>query len=390
MSVGGEAPREQAPREQTRPEEPTASAEACDACLRRAHLLGFLAPRVAGVLARKEPPPSGILGLGEHDLIAAICSRDGAERAHRFLEEFRPGEARASTVASGVWSACIHSGPYPTAALTALPDPPAVIFTTGGLDRLERLLAGPAVAVVGSRRPSAYGLEMARRLGRGLAVARVTVVSGLALGIDGAAHQGAIDGGAPGIAVLARGPERPYPRTHAEIYRRVREHGCVVSELPPGVPVFRWSFPARNRIMAALSEMTVVVEAADPSGSLITAAFAADLGCRVGAVPGRVTSRVAEGANRLLRDGAEVVRSVEDVLDGIVGARAPRPVDAPPPLDPLLLCVLEAVEASDAPGGIVGRTGLGPAEVRAALGRLELLGRVRRDPMGAYHACGAP
>ena len=185
------------------------------------------------------------------------------------------------------------------------------------------------MAVVGSRRPSPYGLEMARSLGRGLAAAGIVVVSGLALGIDAAAHRGCLEVAGVPVAVLAGGPDLPYPRSHRRLYAEVVATGLVLSEMPPGQRAFRWSFPARNRLMAGIAGMTVVVEAAEPSGSLITAEFAQDLGRVVGAVPGRVTARMAAGSNALLRDGAAVVRSPEDVLDDLLGAgaasrRAPR------------------------------------------------------------------
>jgi DNA processing protein len=203
--------------------------------------------------------------------------------------------------------------------------------------------------------------------------------------------------------VLACGANVPYPRSHAGLYRRVRSRGAVVSELPPGVAPMRWSFPARNRIMAALGRATVVVEAGEPSGSLITASFAESLGRGVCAVPGRVTSPRAAGSNRLLRDGASVIRGAEDVLDELfgvggggaseqaaqeaarrqalaAGAAASPPTDLAGPLRR----VLDAVEAGHRLEAIGRQAGLPPGDVRAALGRLELLGLVTRDGLGLY------
>jgi DNA processing protein len=213
----------------------------------------------------------------------------------------------------------------------------------------------------------------------------VTVVSGLALGIDATAHRGALAAGGLPVAVLACGPERAYPRRHRGLHEQVAAAGLVVSELPPGTGAQRWSFPARNRIMAGLARMTVVVEAADPSGSLITAEFARDLGRAVAAVPGRVTARMAAGTNGLLRDGAVPVTSTDDVLDEIfgVGARPSRAAREPPP-DPSLRAVLDAVEAGAGVDEIVTRTGSSAAEVRAALGRLEAGGHVVRGMLGAW------
>jgi DNA processing protein len=161
----------------------------------------------------------------------------------------------------------------------------------------------------------------------------------------------------------------------------------VVSEIPPGRGVYRWSFPARNRIMASLAAMTVVVEAAEPSGSLITAQFAEGLHREVGAVPGLVTSRRAMGTNRLLRDGASVIRGVDDVLDALFGARdwgAARTPDAVNALTHLERSVLDGVEVGEGAGAIGRRLGLSAGAVRAALGRLETLGLVARAGFGAY------
>lgn len=295
---------------------------------------------------------------------------------------------------AGIGAVCVHRDGYPS-SLRALADPPWVLFFTGGRERLRRLTEEPAVAVVGTRRASPYGLEVAYELGRGLGAAGVTVVSGLALGIDAAAHRGALEGGGGALAVLAGGVDVPYPRVNRRLYERIRERGAVLSELPPGRPVYRWCFPARNRIMAGLAAMTVIVEAGEPSGSLITAGFAAELGRDVGAVPGRVTARAARGSNRLLRDGACVVRGPEDVLDELYGvgcrpgwdraggapAREPEPGAA---LEPALRGVLEAVEAGDGLDAIGARTGMRAGAVRAALGRLEALGLIARDALGSY------
>jgi DNA processing protein len=240
---------------------------------------------------------------------------------------------------------------------------------------------------VGTRRPSGYALEVAHELGRGLASAGVTVVSGLALGVDAAAHRGTLARRGLTVAVLACGVDRPYPRTNGVLYERVLERGVAVSEMPPGHPAFRWSFPARNRIMAGLSAMTVVVEAGDPSGTLITAAFALDLGRELGAVPGWVTSRMAAGSNRLLREGASVVRGVEDILDGLYGVgngAFSRGAPDPPQLEPTLRRVLDGVEAGEGAEAIRRSAGVSAAGARAALGRLELLGLVSRDGFGSY------
>ncbi len=199
----------------------------------------------------------------------------------RWVDELDPGAVAEELEQKGSEALCVHRAPYPR-ALAESADPPPALWVLGGLDRLERALAAPAVTVVGTRRPSPYGREMAYALGRDLAQAGVTVVSGLALGIDAASHRGALDGRGAPVAVVANGPDIAYPRTNTDLWRRVAERGVVVAELPPGQRPYRWSFPARNRIMAAVAEATVVVEASQPSGSLITAGFADGLGRTVG------------------------------------------------------------------------------------------------------------
>ena len=365
--------------------------DACEPCLRRGHLLGFLAPHVAGVLDRREQDRDrvrlrGLLALPDAELIHAVAGSAAAE-AVRVLKEFDAHAASERLEARRVGAVCRHSEHFPR-SLSALVDSPPVLFGTASGARLAELTAGKSVALVGARRASPYGLEMAYELGRGLGAAGVTVVSGLALGIDAAAHRGCLDAGGPAIAVLAGGPDVPYPRSNLGLYERIHRDGIAVSEVPPGIRPYRWSFPARNRIMAGLSATTVVVEAADPSGSLITSTFAGQMGRTVAAVPGRANARLAAGANNLIKDGALVVTSAEDLLDDLfgVGSRPlppARPAAEPP--DPLDTSILEAVEAEMDIDGICASAGLPVREARAALTRLERAGSVRRDGMGAYH-----
>jgi DNA processing protein len=360
--------------------------EACDACLRHSALIGFLSPRIAGALDRPGRRLAGVLALGEEELIDALAGTQ-REAAHAFRESFDCDVARRSVAASGATALCSHSETYP-GCLLELQDPPLVIYFTGGAERLVRFLDEPVVTLVGARRGTSHGQSVCHELARGLGAAGVTVASGLALGIDAQAHRGALDAGGNTIAVLACGTDVVYPRRHRRLWERVREHGILMSELPPGTVPLRWSFPARNRIMAALSTMTIVVEAAESSGSLITAEFAADLGRAVAAVPGRVNTRVAAGSNRLLRDGAPPVLSAADVLDDIFGvgasARTAAAREPDSSLEPELRRVLDGVEAGDGIEDIGRATRLEPGAVRAALGRLEAMGYVRRDPFGIY------
>ena len=364
---------------------------ACTACLRRSALIGFLAAPIAALLESRRRAP-GILALSDDELVEAV-GKAWQERAQEAREHFDADAAREAVEDAGLFALCRHDPGYPP-PLSDLSDGPAVLYGAGSQARLAELVAEPAVAIVGARRASAYGLEVARELGRGLSAARVTVVSGLALGIDAAAHRGTLDAGGNTIAVLACGAERAYPRTNAALYRRIVDSGVVIGELPPGTLPRRWTFPARNRIMAGLARVTVVVEAAQRSGSLITARFAEDLNREVAAVPGRVTSRMAAGSNALLYDGAHVVRDAADVLDVLFGAGAWKDraqqaaqrgrATAEPALDPPLRRVLDAIEGG-APVDAAGQAaGLTAAEARAALGRLELLGLLRRDALGGY------
>lgn len=368
------------------------TAEVCDTCLRRTLLLGVLAPRIQAVLDSRSRNPRSILALEDADLLAAVGGDRSA--AVEFLTQFDPPAAREQLSAAGANAVCRHSRAYPT-RLLQLTDAPAVLFMVGEVARVLPFVArGPLVAIVGTRRPSPYGLEMARELGRGLAAAGVPVVSGLALGIDAAAHTGCLAGNGTTVAVLGGGSDVPHPRTNERIYHQIAADGLVLSEMPPGQRPFRWSFPARNRIMAGLCDATVVVEAARNSGSLITTDFAGDLGRVVAAVPGRATSDAARGSNELLRAGAAVINRPEDILDEIFGAHLPQTpstASEPPTPAPELAAlehdereVLKGVERDLAIDGICEAIDLPVQQVRGVLARLEDAGLVRRDALGGY------
>lgn len=362
---------------------------ACDACLRRGTLIGFLSPQIQAAVGRPDSRTPSLLKLGEANMIAAVGgSARGAAR--RLLDGFDPTAARAQLKHTGCDAVCRHSPQYPT-LLAELHDPPNPLYVRGGVDRLAALAAEPCVAMVGGRRPSDYARGVAQRMGRGLASAGVTVVSGLALGIDAESHRGALEAGGAAIAVLAGGPDVPYPRRHGELYRRLLEEGVVVSEVPPGTRPLKWGFPARNRIMVGFSRLVVVVEAREASGSLITATFAAETNRELAAVPGQVDARVSAGSNGLLYEGAAFVRGAEDVLDLLFGVgQGPRPRAREVRLDPRLREVLDAIEVGDGVAQASERAGLSPGDVRAALGRLEAMGLVRRDSFGGYERaiCG--
>jgi DNA processing protein len=329
-----------------------------------------------------------LLALPEPELVTAVAGAR-TEQVLDALEQRDLDAERASFEDRGVATICRHASVYPP-QLTELADAPAVLFAAGRADAFEALREEPAVAIVGTRSPSPYGTEVAHSLGRGLGAAGLPIVSGLALGIDATAHRGCLAGSGLPVAVLPCGPDVAYPHRHRGLHSQIRERGLVLAELPPGTRPFRWSFPARNRIMAGLARMTVVVEAADPSGSLITSDFARDLGRLVAAVPGHVTSRVARGTNGLLRDGAVPITRPEDVLDELfgVGMRpmppSTTPSGDPEPQDPLLRRVLQAVERHHSIAEIGAEAKAGPAEVRAALGRLESEGFVARRDLGGW------
>jgi DNA processing protein len=290
------------------------------------------------------------------------------------------GGDRAAVAALVIDAVCVHSESFP-ARLRDLPDPPAVLYST----RLELVREEPSAVVIGSRRPSEYGRTVAYGLGRGLGAAGVPVVSGLALGIDAIAHRGCLDGGGKTIAVLASGVDVAYPRTNRALYERIRKHGALVSEMPPGTRPSRWLFPARNRIMAALGRLTVVVVAAERSGTLITADCAADIGRDVAAVPGCVTSDVAAGTNGLLRTGAALVTGAQDVLDLLYGVGAREvPSEPAPELDAREQLVLELVARGTRLDELGREAKLSAGAVRSTLARLELRGLVRRAASGSY------
>lgn len=282
------------------------------------------------------------------------------------------------------WSIARGSEGYPE-SLTQLQDPPAALYGIGERRALTELEHAATVTIVGARRASDYGLGVAEELARDLAAAGITIVSGMAYGIDAAAHRGALAGGGCTVAVLGGGPDVVYPPTNRGLHRQIAASGAVVSEHPHGTETTKWSFPARNRIMAALSQMTIIVEGAEPSGTLITAGEAAKLGREVAAVPGQVNSRLAGGPHALIRDGAMLIRDAQDVLDAMLGIGRTLVSRPGPALEPTLATVLDQVERGAAtPDAVAVRARLAPHEAAVALGRLELLGYVSVDGSGTY------
>jgi DNA processing protein len=285
-----------------------------------------------------------------------------------------PDEWAQRCAGSGVSVVTAADAAYPS-ALRNDPDPPPVLFVRGDLAVLDARRVG----VVGTRNATRAGRTTAAALGRGLAEAGVVVVSGLAKGVDACAHHGALAARrAPPVAVVGNGLDTPYPRVNAELWEAVAEHGVLLSEWPPGTAPEPFRFPLRNRILAALSEVVVVVESRERGGSLITAQAAIERGIDVMAVPGSVHNRAAIGTNELLRDGAAPVTSPDDVLLalGLDGRRAggaafdPRPLPRGIDAEVLARCRRDPCTLDE----VVVELGLPLAEVAMTLARLERAG----------------
>ncbi len=269
---------------------------------------------------------------------------------------------------------------YP-ALLLETPDPPLVLFVHGSI---ESLAPTAALAVVGSRNPTPQGADHARRFSQALAEAGITVVSGLALGVDGAAHEGALAGGGRTVAFVATGLDRVYPSRHRDLAHRIAGQGALVSEHPLGTPPLAPHFPQRNRLIAGLTQGTLVVEAALQSGSLITARLATEMGREVFAIPGSIHSPQSRGCHALIRQGAKLVESVDDILEELQwqttgSSTGPTAEGSDVPQDPLLSAMGFEPMGLDA---LQDRTGLDTAHLMARLLELELDGSVGRLPGG--------
>lgn len=279
---------------------------------------------------------------------------------------------------------------YP-AWLRMVPDPPPVLWVRGDLHVFEQ----PSVAIVGSRGASQYAKVVARKLAAGLADAGVVVTSGMARGVDGAAHAGCLDAGGRTVAVVGTGVDVVYPAEHAELAERIANAGVLVSELEPGAPPNAWHFPRRNRIISGLSRAVVVVEASEKSGSLITARLALEQGREVMAVPGSVLYGQNRGAHALIKDGATPVEDAADILDALGlsgrvsgGALSPAASGEAAPV----AAIRAALESAGPDGmdadGLAKATGLDAEVLFAALTALEIDGQAERLSGGKYSAAG--
>jgi DNA processing protein len=261
--------------------------------------------------------------------------------------------------------------------LAAIPDPPPVLWIRGEAAHLLR----PSIAIVGSRGATAHGLEMARRLAADLAEAGLVIVSGLARGIDSAAHTATLSAGGATIAVLGSGPDRIYPPEHVEMARSISSSGAVVSEFPPGIAPLPRHFPLRNRVISGLSHAVVVVEAPEKSGALITASAAAEQGRDVLVVPGQAAHARNRGGHLLIRDGAKVVETADDILQEVGRPRRSGVAESAPSVGQL-------PESADFTiDDIAARTGEHPSAVLARLLELELTGQIQRLGCGRFIRC---
>jgi len=350
-----------------------------------------IGPETARKLMAALGPPQAIWQCSHSDWARVVSTRIALAMAQE-PDELQP--LLRNTVAwldadpAGRAIVTLGDPDYP-AALLDTDDPPALLYAMGQIDQLRQLQAHQALAMVGSRNPTPQGKLNAHAFARNLSQAGLTIVSGLALGIDGASHEGALEGASSGhiatIAVVGTGLDRVYPRSHLQLAHRIAQQGLILSEYPLGTQPRPENFPRRNRIISGLSQGTLVVEAALESGSLITARQALDQGREVFAIPGSIHSPQSKGCHALIRQGAKLVEAAQDILEEL---HAPGPtaqlaltLDPTPPEtgllshlghDPVNLDTLQA------------RTGLDTPHLQAELLDLELAGQVERLPGGLF------
>ena len=325
-----------------------------------------------------------IPGLPRTGLTGRLLDADPEllQLAAPLLADSREAQARAAALGIGIvpWN-----DPRFPAALLAIPDAPPVVWYRGTLDVFD----APAVAIVGSRAASAVALETAARLGADLAAYGMTVVSGLARGVDSAAHRGALTTGRT-VAVLGSGVDRIYPGEHKGLAAEIERHGLVMSEYPPGTAPLPFQFPMRNRLISGLSRAVVVIEASDKSGSLITAGCALEQGREVMAVPGNVLSGRNKGGHALIRDGAKIVEGADDIVNELGLALAPAGAGASESSHGKQNSCTDSL-LSSLDGGVpydldelAALSGLDIARLLPRLLDLELQGRLRRVEGGRF------
>lgn len=344
--------------------------------------LGLL-PGVGPRRARRWFDQAGSAEAVWRTLPALIGSRASAEETLAAWKALAPETVLARARARGQTVLAWRDPRYPE-RLRAIPDPPLALFMRGGVNE------EPAVAIVGARRATPYGRAAAERLATDLALAGVCVVSGLARGIDGAAHQAALDAGGRTIAVLGCGLDHVYPREHRRLAAAVIEHGALISEFAPGVPPLPHHFPRRNRLISGLAMGVVVVEGTEDSGALVTVDYALDQGREVFAVPGSIFSPKSRAPHALLRQGARLVERAVDVLEELGlsddARRAPPaagslPEASGPRSDDEAACLLALLDTGPRPlDALVEESALPPARVAALVSVLEVRGLIQTLP----------
>jgi len=354
-----------------------------------------LSPGVGNDTARKLLAAFGSAQAIFNQSAAALAQLGTAKLAKAILEE--PPALAAQLQLTLEWLqagedrrvATLGDAAYP-ATLLDIEDPPLMLYMLGTLAR--RPSAAPHIAIVGSRNPTPQGEANARQFAKAFGGAGLCVVSGLALGVDGAAHDGALLGGGETIAVVGTGLDRVYPRKHLALAHRIAQQGMIASEFPLGTPPLAANFPRRNRIISGLSRGTLVVEAALQSGSLITARLAAEQGKEVFAIPGSIHSPQSRGCHALIKQGAKLVEVAQDVLEELNLSITPgatssdEPADGTDEGDPLIAALGFDPVSLDA---LQARTGLDTARLQARLLELELCGQLVRLPGGLFQRLAA-
>ncbi len=353
----------------------------------------LLTPGLGPVAARRLLTAFGLPTTIWQQPVAAHAAVVGPALAHAMREAPSGWSTQCEQTLAWLQSSPSHellslADPRYPQELLQVSDPPLLLYVDGDVGALHH---PQKLAIVGSRNPTPAGLAHARQFARAMGEAGSCVVSGLALGVDGAAHQGALEAGAPTLALVGTGLDQTYPARHRDLALRIAAQGAVVSEFPLGSPPLAAHFPKRNRLIAALGRGTLVVEAALQSGSLITARLAADLGREVFAIPGSVHAPQSRGCHALIRQGAKLVETATDILEELQPNHLPPPLSlglagaAPSPADPLLDAMgfepigLDALQA---------RTGWATDALLARLLELELDGHVGRLPGGLFQRTG--
>jgi DNA processing protein len=361
-------------------ERPSYGVSACRECLRRSWLLTV----VTGYLDSRRHDLrrlTRLLRLSDVELISAI----GGNRGATILSEYEQFDEKAVDLEACTAAVCRHDPyfPYSLNQAQAL-GTPAVLHVLGNIEAFKNMFDEPAVAIVGVRKATDYGIEVARGLARDLTAAGVPVISGLSEGIAAAAHLGALDAGGPTLTVMPGGVDICYPVTKRSLYMSMQKSGCVVSELPCGFRMRRWCYAARNRVVTGLVRMVIVVEAERNPGDLMVANFAKTMGKTVAAIPGRVTSPTSRGTHALLGQGARLVEGAQDVLDLLYGYGVKRVPPPGPELEPRLQDVCDKVDAGYDTIAKLVTTGMESQETLMALTELELMGKVTRGDGGRY------